>query len=69
MRRTYTTGGAVGKREKPSCRTRSGIRLLLSDREEKVTPDQIRVTVKSGHTRSITMAMPWPTPMHIVQSA
>lgn len=23
----------------------------------------------SAQTRSITMAMPWPTPMHMVQSA
>jgi hypothetical protein len=28
-----------------------------------------RFTASRDHTRSIAMAMPWPTPMHIVHSA
>ena len=32
-------------------------------------PALSRETGEIVHTRSITMAMPWPTPMHMVHSA
>ena len=52
-----------------------GVRIRLSDTNQRrparaVASDQrSRCDDRLDHTLSITAAMPWPTPMHIVHSA